>query len=135
MTVDLEIPRDAVRWHTAFAGDEQYGIWHGVHVFVLNDVDAVRAASGDPDAHGWSSTYDEPDAGGVGAVILLYGPVPLALIAHEVTHVVLHWARSTATPHDRARRWLEQHPEEVAEVIGNLTAVLWYSIPEELLER
>lgn len=127
-------PAADVAWQGVFTADEAWSIAHGAHVFVFHDVDGLRSACGDPLAGAHSLSYPQPDADGVGARMFFAQPVTLSAIVHEVTHVALFWARELAGPHTRARGWLADHPEEVAELVGNLAAVLWYSLPAELLD-
>lgn len=135
MSDEITWPDADVEWQAVLKANlEGWTIGHGVHVFVFKTREALQAAAESPDAAAHSRTYDAPDAAGIGGLMMLSYPVPLSIVAHEVTHMVLVWAKATAGPQQKARRWLEEHPEEVAEIIGNLTAVIWYSLPEELLE-
>ncbi len=131
---ELSWPDDAIAWHGVFDAVPEWSVDYGVDVWIFKTLEGLRDACGDPAATAFSRTYDTPDAAGVGALMLFVGPVPISLIAHEVAHVALFWARDLATPHQRARRWLAEHPEAVAELVGNLTAVLWHSLPEDLLD-
>ena len=131
---DLHWPDEDVAWQGVFGAELAWSVPHGVHVFVFNDVGALQRACEDPRAGGHSITYDEPDEAGVGALIMLARPVTLAVIIHEVTHVALFWSRPTVTPGQRARAFLNSHGEDIPELIGNLSAVLWYSLPKEHLD-
>lgn len=131
---DYDFPRDEVVWHGCFAKDHPYAIEHDVDVFVFESVEALHRATGQTTISAQSRSFPQPDADGVGAIILLTQPVPLSTIVHEVTHVALFWARRTARRKQRAYGWLANHPEQVAELVGNLSAVLWHSLPAHLLD-
>lgn len=142
MTANPESDDDWMRWSDAdlawqgvFDAEPRWSIAHGVHVFVFKDVERLQAACENPEAGAHSITYRETDAAGVGAVILLAEPVTLSSIVHEVTHVALFWARRTTRRKQRALGWLNQHPESVPEIVGNLSAVLWHSLPADLLDQ
>lgn len=51
----------------------------------------------------------------------------LSLVAHEATHAVLWSMDRAAWPKSGKKMKLFNHPEEVAKLIGNLTALIWYS--------
>lgn len=103
-----------------------YSIPFAVHVFVFDTVAHLRDACGDPEASAHSTTYDEPDDAGIGAVVMLAEP-HLSLVAHEATHIALHHHGNEAGK-GSAKTWLAYHPESVAEMIGNLTALIWYRV-------
>jgi hypothetical protein len=114
--------------------DPEFGIPYGVHVFVFKDRDALQRAAGDARAAAHSITYDEQDSRGVQAVVMLAQPVSLSLVIHEVTHTALYWARKTTRRKQRALGWLNGHTEDVPDLIGNLSAVIWYTLPAELCD-
>ncbi|KJL39922.1 hypothetical protein [Microbacterium trichothecenolyticum] len=129
---DYDFPRDEVVWEAGFAKERQYAIEHGVDVYVFESIDALHRATGITTISAQSRAFPQPTANGVGAIILLAQPVTLSAIVHEVTHVGLFWARRTARRKQRAYGWLADHPEQIAELIGNLSAVIWHSLPEEI---
>lgn len=132
--VEATWPDADVAWQGVFEGDLRWSISHGVHVFVFNDVEALRRACGDAEAGAHSITYRKPDSAGVGAIVMLAQPVTLSAIVHEVTHVGLFWARGTTRRKQRAFNFLSHHTEYLPELISNLSSVLWFSLPQDLLE-
>ncbi len=129
---DYRWPSADVLWQSVFDADDEWGIPHGVHVFVMRDVESLQRASQSPTAGAWSLSYDEPDDQNVRGLILLAPPVELSAVIHEVTHVALHWASFEPNAHDRARRWLRDHPESVPILTGNLSTVVWVNLPREV---
>ena len=128
-------PDDDVAWQQVFEADPSWGIDHGVHVFVMKDVEALRRACEDPEAGAWSLSYRKPDSGNNRALIMLAPPATLSAVVHEVTHVALYWARDTARRKQRAFGWLGKHPESVPILTGNLASVIWYNLPLEFIDQ
>jgi hypothetical protein len=122
-------PAADVAWHGEFDSERRYSIEHGVRVFVFNDRDALQRAVEREDINGFSTTYGEEDADGMQATIMLAQPVELSTVVHEVTHVGLLWHRPKVRRKQRAHGWLDRHPESIAELIGNLSTVIWHNIP------
>ena len=52
----------------------------------------------------------------------------LSIVAHEATHVALAHAAHIERSRAGAKKWLLDHPEWGAEMVGNLTALVWYLI-------
>lgn len=126
---ELHWPNEAVAWHEIIGARPDFSVPFSVHVFILHTIEQLRDAVHDPDANGYSCTFDEPDADNVGALIMLTKTdLELAIVAHEAAHITLfHYAKQVGRA--GAKRWLGNHPEESAEMIGNLTSLLWYGIP------
>lgn len=120
-----------VAWQGVFDAAPEIDVPFGVHIFIFKTLEAFRAACDEPGAYAWSRTYNEVDNNGIGALILFGPDVPLSNVAHEATHVSLFWARNTTHPNQRSLRWLDEHPESVAEMVGGLTAMLWHSLPKK----
>lgn len=124
-------PDEHVAWQGIIAAEPDMSVPFAVHLFIFHTREQLRTACETPNASAHSTTWDEPDANNIGAMIFLsVEDLHLSLVAHEVTHIALihhaHQERSRVG----ARRWLAEHPETVAEMVGNLTALAWYSIPE-----
>jgi hypothetical protein len=97
-----------------------------VEVIILRTPEALAAVTNTPDVNGRSWYYNDPE----GATLMLVADDPwLSIVAHEVAHIALLHHAYHAPPRVTARRWLHEHPEHIAELIGNLTSVLWYAIP------
>lgn len=123
----LSWPDSAVHTHVHLPRDKQMSIPFAVHVFVFHTRAQLREACGDPRASAHSMTH-RPDAEGTGAVIMLSAEeLELSLVAHEVAHVALHWWATRVPKKKSARRAIKRHPERVAEMVGNLTALVWYT--------
>lgn len=128
---DLSWPDSYVAWHGIIDAAPGYSVPFRTHVFIFHTLDQLRATVGNPDANGYSSTYDEPDADNIGAlIILIKTDLELSIVAHEATHIALFHHGKQVQGRAGARRWLGEHPETVAEMIGNLTSLIWYGIPE-----
>jgi hypothetical protein len=124
-------PDEHVAWQGVIEAIPTHSVPFGVHVFLMHEREQLRAACGDPHASAWSSTYDELDANDIGAIMLFsVEDLELALAAHEAAHVALNHAAAIETTRVGARRWLNGHPEWVAEMIGNLTVLVWTAIYE-----
>lgn len=125
----MKWPDAHVAWEAVLDAAPHLGMPFATHVFVFHTAEQLRAACGDPDAGAFSSTFDEVDDAGVGALVMLSREhLALSLVAHEATHVALFHHRESAG-RIGARRWLNEHPESVADMAGNLTAVIWHSLP------
>lgn len=134
---DMTWPDEHVAWQSVIAGWPEMSVPFDTHVFIFHTIEQLQAACGDRQANAHSSTWRTPDSAGVGALVMLTAEhLELAVIAHESTHIALFHHRNILDRGDRtgARRWLDQHPETIAEMVGNLTALIWYGIPtrEEL---
>ena len=106
----------------------EYSIPFAVHVFVFDTIEHLREACATSDAHAHSMTYDEPDDANIGAIVMLVASdLHLSLVAHEATHIALNHHTKHAG-NETAEDWLADHPESVAEMIGNLTALIWYRV-------
>jgi hypothetical protein len=125
-------PDEHVAWQGVIAASPDTSVPFAVHVFIFHTIDQLQAASRSPEANGHSRVYDEVDGAGVGAVLMLVkDALEISILAHEATHMALFWhQRQDYVGRVGARRWLLYHPEHVAEMVGNLTALLWYGIPE-----
>lgn len=129
---DLEFPDEHVAWQEIIAADPEYGLPFAVHVVIFHTRDQLAAACKSPEAGGHSVTYREPDESGVGAAVFLNKEMlELSIVAHEAAHVALFWERNHNDPgRIGARRWLEEHPETLVDSIGNITAFIWFRIPD-----
>lgn len=131
----MHIPKEHVVWQGIVEAAPEYAVPFGVHVFVLDTVEHLRSASEDPLAHAHSMTWEEPDSRNVGAIVLLStADLAMSIVAHEATHIALYHHGREVQGRIGARRWLKDHPETVAEMVGNLTALIWYSLPNGLIE-
>jgi hypothetical protein len=53
----------------------------------------------------------------------------LSIVAHEVTHIVLAvYSRDVLTPSARASAHITHHDETIPELVGNLTAFVWFGL-------
>lgn len=125
-------PDEHVAWQSLIDAAPDMSVPFAVHVFIFHELEQLREAAGDPNASGFSTTYRDLDASGTGAILLLVKTdLELSIVAHEAAHMALFWhMRQPDVGRVGARRWLSQHPEHLAEMIGNMTALLWYAIPE-----
>lgn len=125
-------PDEHVAWQAVIAANPDMSVPFAVHVFIFHTLEQLREACGAPHANGHSRVYDEPDSAGIGAVLMLDKPdLELSIVAHEATHMALFWhMQQPYLGRIGARRWLMLHPEHVAEMVGNLTTLIWYGIPE-----
>lgn len=125
-------PDEYVAWQGIIAANPEMSVPFAVHVFIFHTIEQLQAASGAPDANGHSRVYADVDAAGIGAVLMLVkDALEIAIVAHEATHMALFWhQRQEYVGRTGARKWLLLHPEHVAEMVGNLTALIWYGIPE-----
>lgn len=125
------VPNGHVVRTCVIAPSPEYTVPFPVHVLIFDTQEHLQAACGDPGAGGFSSTLHPPGGTTIGAVIFLSKPnLELSLVAHEATHIALHH-HSYEQGRGGAKRWLHDHPESVAEMVGNMTAFIWYGIPTE----
>lgn len=134
-TESLHWPDEHVAWQNVIAADPEMSVPFAVHVFIFHTIEQLQAACEDPEANAHSMTHVEVDDAGVGAVVMLAKPeLHLSIVAHEAAHIALLHQAHIMNSRIGARRWLHEHPEYIAQMIGNLTAILWYGTPtaEEL---
>lgn len=123
-------PDEHVAWHGFIEADEEYGIPFRTEVFVFHENEHLEAAVQRKDVNGFSSLYHEVDDAGVGALLLLEKEwLTLSVIAHEVYHLVLTYFGHMEESRIGARRWLVDHPEQIAIMGGNYTQQVWFGIP------
>lgn len=128
---EMHWPDDAVAHQFILSAAPEVAVPFSVHVFIFHTIEQLRQACGDFNSNAHSFTYDEPDANDVGAVVMLAKTdLEVALVAHEATHVALFRHAHTTTGRIGARRWLHEHPESMAEMVGNLTALIWHNLPD-----
>lgn len=124
-------PDEHVHWQGVIAAAPDYSVPFAVHVFILKTRLHLRAAVGHEHASAFSITPEEADHAGVGATMLFnLEDIELSLAAHEATHVALSHHSNIETTRIGAKRWLWDHPESVAEMTGNLTALVWAKLYE-----
>lgn len=110
---------------------------YAVHVFIFKDLETLRRArdrpSSEPEASAASVLYDEPDSRNTIALIMLAADtLELSLVVHEVTHVALHIYSLSLAPNATARAHITNHSEFLPELIGNLSAMVWFNTDPEL---
>lgn len=128
---DLTFPNEHVAWQGVIEAIPSHSVPFGVHVFLMHTREQMRSACADPHASAWSSTYDDVDVNDIGAIMLFnVEDLELALAAHEATHVALNHAAAIEATRTGARRWLNEHPEWIAEMVGNLTVLIWAALYE-----
>lgn len=124
-------PDEHVAWQQVLEGDPDMSVPFDVHVFIFHTSEQLQAACGNPLANGHSSTWTQPDSVNIGALVMLAkDELELSVVAHEAAHIALFHHRNILTGRISARRWLNDHPEHIAEMIGNLTAIIWYNLPD-----
>jgi hypothetical protein len=127
----LTWPDAHVHWQGVIPADPDFGVPFGVHVFIFHTTEQLRAASGHDTAVAHSVTFDHVDDAGVGALLFFtLEELHLSLAAHEATHVALAHHGNEERSRIGAKRWLWDHPESVAEMIGNLTVLVWRHLYE-----
>lgn len=127
--IELTIPDEHIVHHVVIEADESMSVPFCTRVFVLRDREMLRAATSNERACAHSITFEEIDGAGIGAIVLLnLDDLHLSLVAHEIMHVALSRA-AYDEPADITREWLLDHPESIAELVGNLSALIWYSLP------
>ncbi len=109
----------------------EMGIHHKVKVFIFKDQEKLnKAIEGNGWVAGHSVTYRKPDADNTIALICFTKEyLDLSIITHEVAHVAM-FMESNRTGRKPANRWLQQHPERLIELIGNLTMVVWEGLSD-----
>ena len=124
---DLHIPDEYVAALFLIEKQPHYEIPYNIQVMVLRDRYSLEEVMGKTNIAAHSFTYRYPDSQGVGALILFSrGNIELSVAAHEATHVALFYhANQIKRVKARALRWLRDHPESLADMTGNLTALIW----------
>jgi hypothetical protein len=131
MSDDLWWPDDHVAWRGAIEAIPSHSVPFGIHIFIMKNRDNLRAAIEDENASAWSSTYDHVDNNEIGAIMLFnLEDIELSLAAHEAAHIALNHAAAIERSRTGAKRWLNEHPEWIAEMIGNITVLVWAAIYE-----
>lgn len=131
MRDEMSWPDEHVAWQGIIEASPEMSVPYGVHVFVFHKTEQLQSAVNTENIGGHSQAWNTPDSRGVGALIMLSAEeLHLSVVAHEATHVALYQHSRTERSRIGARRWLVDHPESVAEMIGNLTALIWYGIPD-----
>lgn len=137
------IPDELVLSHTLY---EAYGdVPYAWHVFVLKDLDALNAVRdagelGEANAFAWTSMYDEPDGdNSVGVMYFAAGWVYVGMVAHEALHLASwmcrfpkgKWPIRGRFQTRPQRMTLGREPERLAEIVGQLTSVVWYNLEKD----
>lgn len=129
-TDELHSPDEHVIDQWVISAMPDMSVPFGIHVFIFDTVEHLQAACEDPQASAHSIAYRNTDADGIGAIVMLAQPhLDVSIVAHEATHIALFHHARTLTGRMGARRWLSEHPESVAEMAGNVTALIWHTIP------
>lgn len=129
-------PDEHLTWQGVIDAIPTHSVPFAVHVFLFDTRAHMQAACQVDNAAAHSSSYDEPDTNNIGALMFFNTEdLELSLAAHEATHVALHHASVIETTRVGARRWLNEHPEWVAEMIGNLTILVWSALIENRGDR
>lgn len=132
-------PDSDVAQHFFVYPDPEWSIPYGTHIFVFNDQAALKRACEEPedeDLAARSYDYRAVDAEGCrGLIMFTKDHLPVSVVSHEVTHLILMWAASEVSPHRRAKKWLADHPEWVAEAIGNMTGLIWNALRDRDEQR
>lgn len=128
------VKKEDVLWSIYTNADPDMSMPFSIEIIMLRDVEALqRVVDKDSNARSW--TYDGLNENGVGATIIMSADFAwLSVIAHEVAHIALLYYAHTWPSQSRlgAKRWLADHPEHVAEMIGNYTSVIWDAVNNEL---
>ncbi len=125
-------PDADVHWQGVLDANPDFSIPFATHVFVFHTCDQLRSACGRPDAVAHSTTFVAPDPANVGALLFFsLEDLALSLVAHEATHVALIHHSQIEQTRIGAKRWLHDHPETIAEMVGNLTSIVWARIRQE----
>lgn len=128
---EMTWPDEHVAWQGIVEAAPEMSVPYAVHVFIFRTAKQLQEAVGQRNIGGHSQAWNTPDSRGVGALIMLnVEDLHLSVVAHEATHVALYQHSRTEQTRIGARRWLKDHPETIAEMIGNLTALIWYAIPD-----
>ena len=124
--IDLEWPDAHVHWQGLIPADDDLALPFDTHMFIFHTTEQLRAAVENDGAVAHSITWGEPDAANVGALVSFSREeLHMSLAAHEATHIALAHHSNIETSRVGARRWLYDHPESVAEMTGNLAALMW----------
>lgn len=133
MSAEMHWPDEHVAHQFILSAAPEHAVPFGVHVFIFHTIGQLQEACGDFNSNAHSTTYDEPDGNDVGALVMLSkSDLEVALVAHEATHIALFHHARIPKRRTSARRWLAQHPESMAEMVGNLTALIWHNLPQDL---
>lgn len=129
--IDFMFPvqKEHVVWTCVIDPSPEFTVPFPVYVWIFDTQEHLQEACSNPKAGAFSSTLHPRGGKSIGAVIFLSKEgLELSLVAHEATHIALH---HHGYEHGRggAKRWMENHPESVAEMVGNMTAFIWYGIP------
>lgn len=130
---EMHWPDAHIAWQGIIEAWPEMEVPFSTHVFIFHTIDQLREACGDPEANAHSSTYSKADSQNIGALVMLTADqLELAVVAHEAAHIALFHHKNALDRSDRtgARRWLNEHPESIAEMIGNLTAMIWFGLPQ-----
>ncbi|MCK2034473.1 hypothetical protein [Microbacterium sp. KSW4-4] len=128
---EMTWPEEHVAWQGIIDAAPEMSVPHAVHVFIFHTAKQLQSAVGQENIGGHSQAWNAPDSRGVAAVIMLNAEeLYLSIVAHEASHVALYHHSGLEQTRVGARRWLKDHPESIAEMIGNLTALIWYGIPD-----
>ncbi len=132
----MQWPDEHVAWQGIIEPIPDQSVPFGIHVFLFHTREQLRAACEEKHAAAWSSTFDDTDELGVGALMMFSAEdAELALAAHEAAHVALVHAANTETSRIGARRWLSEHPEWIAEMVGNVTVLVWAAIYQQVFDH
>lgn len=132
----MNIPQEHVHWQGIIEAIPEQSVPFAVHVFIFETREQLRELTGSPSASAWSSTFETPDENNIGALMFFnLEDIELSLAAHEATHVALCHAANKHDGETDTRRWLTDHPEWVAEMIGNLTILIWSALYAARPER
>lgn len=127
----MTFPDAHIAWQGVIDANPEHSVPFAVHVFIFHTVEQFQDAWGDHEAGAGSSTYDTVDDANIGAVIYMAKPdLYVSIVAHEATHIALNY-HAQLTGRGGAKQWLRTHPEYVAEMVGNMTSLIWYGIPTE----
>ena len=122
-------PDTHVHWQGIIPAAPEYSVPFAVHVFIFKTREQLRQAVEDPEACAHSRTFTAPDPNDVGALLTFsIEDLHVSLAAHESAHVALAHHGHNEQSRISARRWLNEHPESVAEMTGNLTAFVWAAL-------
>lgn len=125
-------PDADLHWQGILAANPDFAIPFATHVFVFHTRDQLRSACDRPDAVAHSTTFTDPNPANVGALLFFsLEDLALSLVAHEATHVALIHHAQVEETRIGAKRWLHDHPESIAEMVGNLTSIVWARVQQE----
>lgn len=122
---------DDLHWQGVIEAAPEYSVPFAVHVFLFKTRELMQAVFQDNQACAFSKTFNEPDTANVGALMMFnLEDLEMSLAAHESAHVALAHHSNIETSRVGAKRWLRDHPESIAEMIGNLTMLVWTALYE-----